>query len=35
MEGFIQTLAAGLLIGAIYGLMCVGLGLSTSPMATS
>jgi branched-chain amino acid transport system permease protein len=27
MEGFFQALAAGLLIGAIYGLMCVGLGL--------
>src|ERR1700686_2461040 len=27
MEGFLQALTAGLLIGAIYGLMCVGLGL--------
>ncbi|WP_024508868.1 branched-chain amino acid ABC transporter permease [Bradyrhizobium sp. ARR65] len=27
MEGFLQALAAGLLIGAVYGLMCVGLGL--------
>ena len=27
LEGFLQALAAGLLIGAIYGLMCVGLGL--------
>jgi branched-chain amino acid transport system permease protein len=27
LEGFLQALAAGLLIGAVYGLMCVGLGL--------
>ena len=27
LEGFLQALTAGLLIGAIYGLMCVGLGL--------
>jgi branched-chain amino acid transport system permease protein len=27
IEGFLQALVAGLLIGAIYGLMCVGLGL--------
>src|SRR6187402_3858718 len=27
MEGFFQALAAGLLIGAVYGLMCVGLGI--------
>src|SRR5580692_1962748 len=27
IEGFLQALTAGLLIGAIYGLMCVGLGL--------
>ena len=27
LEGFLQALVAGLLIGAIYGLMCVGLGL--------
>ena len=27
LEGFLQALSAGLLIGAIYGLMCVGLGL--------
>ena len=27
METFLQALAAGLLIGAVYGLMCVGLGL--------
>ena len=27
MEGFLQALTAGLLIGAVYGLMCVGLGL--------
>ena len=26
LEGFLQALVAGLLIGAIYGLMCVGLG---------
>ena len=27
LEGFLQALSAGLLIGAVYGLMCVGLGL--------
>src|SRR5690348_7739850 len=27
MEGFVQALAAGLLVGAVYGLMCVGLGI--------
>src|ERR1700712_5418413 len=27
LEGFLQALTAGLLIGAVYGLMCVGLGL--------
>ena len=27
IEGFLQALTAGLLIGAVYGLMCVGLGL--------
>jgi branched-chain amino acid transport system permease protein len=27
LESFLQTLTAGLLIGAVYGLMCVGLGL--------
>ncbi len=27
LEGFLQALFAGLLIGAVYGLMCVGLGL--------
>jgi branched-chain amino acid transport system permease protein len=27
LESFLQALAAGLLIGAVYGLMCVGLGL--------
>jgi branched-chain amino acid transport system permease protein len=27
IESFLQALAAGLLIGAVYGLMCVGLGL--------
>jgi branched-chain amino acid transport system permease protein len=27
VEGFLQALTAGLLIGAVYGLMCVGLGL--------
>ena len=27
LEGFLQALAAGLLIGAIYGLMCVGLAM--------
>src|SRR5690349_19873834 len=27
MQGFLQALTAGLLIGAVYGLMCVGLGL--------
>ena len=27
IESFLQSLAAGLLIGAVYGLMCVGLGL--------
>jgi branched-chain amino acid transport system permease protein len=27
LEAFLQALAAGLLVGAIYGLMCVGLGL--------
>jgi branched-chain amino acid transport system permease protein len=26
LEGFLQALSAGLLIGAVYGLMCVGLG---------
>ena len=27
VEQFVQSLAAGLLVGCIYGLMCVGLGL--------
>ena len=27
IESFLQAMAAGLLIGAVYGLMCVGLGL--------
>src|SRR5918995_4824707 len=27
LEGFLQALAAGLLVGAIYGLMCVGLAM--------
>src|SRR5579885_2937259 len=27
LENFVQALVAGLLVGAIYGLMCVGLGL--------
>src|SRR5450631_1057145 len=27
LEGFLQALSAGLLIGAVYGLMCVGIGL--------
>src|ERR1700748_3997300 len=27
VESFLQALTAGLLIGAVYGLMCVGLGL--------
>ncbi len=27
LEGFLQSLTAGLLVGALYGLMCVGLGL--------
>ena len=27
LEGFLQALAAGVLVGAIYGLMCVGLAL--------
>jgi branched-chain amino acid transport system permease protein len=27
LEGFLQALCAGLLIGSVYGLMCVGLGL--------
>src|SRR3990170_8370271 len=27
LEGFLQALSAGLLIGAVYGLMCVGLAL--------
>jgi branched-chain amino acid transport system permease protein len=27
LESFLQALTAGLLIGAVYGLMCVGLGL--------
>ena len=27
LESFLQAMTAGLLIGAVYGLMCVGLGL--------
>src|SRR3954464_5540549 len=32
LEGFLQALSAGLLIGAVYGLMCVGLGLICGDM---
>ena len=27
MENFLQALAAGIMVGCLYGLMCVGLGM--------